>query len=1054
VIPGRRDVLISRAARVAPLVFGSGLCALVYQVAWLREFRLVFGASTAASAAVLAIFIGGLGIGSLRLGRRADRHPRPLQFYAQLETIIASSAAVTPALLWLVRQAYIRAGGTLAMGLAGGSLVRLVLATLVLAVPTFAMGGTLPAVARAIEIEDAGRRRVALLYGVNTLGAVVGSLLATFLLLETYGTRRTLWLACLLNLLVAVVARSIARGLTPEGDTPSTPEEPAERVAPPAFVLAGAAVSGFAFFLMELVWYRMLGPLLGGSVFTFGLILAVALLGIGIGGAAYSLLSGGRPATLQGFALTCLAEAACIAAPYALGDRVAILAFVLRPLGAMALLWGHVVGWAAICFLVVLPPSLVAGFQFPLLIALLGRGRRQLGTHVGLAYAWNTLGAIVGSLAGGFGLIPLLSAPGAWQAAASALAALGLVAAGLSARHRGSSGPLLLPAGLAALVLLLLGATGPTAAWRHGGIGAGRGPSLFSSPNALRDWLRLRRGAVVWEADGIESSVALEGVDGFSLVINGKIDGNTRADASTMVMSGLLGALLHPEPRRSLVIGLGLGETAGWLGVVPAMERTDVVELEPRVLDVARDCAPANQNVMANPRVHITTGDAREALLVSRERYDVIFSEPSNPYRAGVASLFTREYYQAVAERLADGGLFLQWVQAYEIDAQTMQTIYATLASVFPMVETWQVGSSDILLLASQHAVTYDATALRTRLEQEPFRTAIPATWRVTDLEGVLSFFVAGPSLTRAIADRHGAGLNTDDRNSVEFAFARTVGRGGLFSVNDLRDTARARDDDRPRVRGEVDWDRVQDDRLRLYPQAAAAPIMQSEFTPGRRALAWAFEHFDARDLPGVLRAWRMVGREPRNLSELALVTTALADAGDDAALPYIEQWRAFDGAEADCILGRLRARQGRLEEAAAALESAFKRCREDPWASAVVVREALTLAREVADRRPALSLPLFEAVRAPFVVRCSNHDRLNAMAELLSHVDLKTHCRDALKPLEPYITWNRNWLTLRRDCYVATHDPGARLAARDLEEFLSREPVRFGAALGTRQPN
>jgi hypothetical protein len=176
-----------------------------------------------------------------------------------------------------------------------------------------------------------------------------------------------------------------------------------------------------------------------------------------------------------------------------------------------------------------------------------------------------------------------------------------------------------------------------------------------------------------------------------------------------------------------------------------------------------------------------------------------------------------------------------------------------------------------------------------------------------------------------------------------------------------------------------------------------------------------------------------------------------LADAGDDAALPYIEQLRGFDGAEADCILGRLRARQGRLEEAAAALEAAFKRCREDPWASEVVVLEALTLARGIANRRPDLSLPLFEAVRTPFVVRCSNHDRLDAMAELLSHLDLKAHCREALKPLEPYVTWDRNWLTLRRDCYVATHDPGARQAARDLEEFLSREPVTFDAALGTR---
>jgi predicted membrane-bound spermidine synthase len=218
--------MTQRAAKVAPLLFGSGLCALVYQIAWLREFRLVFGASTSASAAVLAIFIGGLGVGGLLLGRRSDRHPRPLELYAQLETIVALSAAVTPGLLWLVREAYILAGGTPTLGIGFGSIVRLVLAALVLSVPTLAMGGTLPAAARAVATDDdAGRRSVGLLYGVNTLGAVTGSFLANFFMLEIFGTRKTLWLACLFNLVVAMVARHVARGLASEaaGSPPTGP---------------------------------------------------------------------------------------------------------------------------------------------------------------------------------------------------------------------------------------------------------------------------------------------------------------------------------------------------------------------------------------------------------------------------------------------------------------------------------------------------------------------------------------------------------------------------------------------------------------------------------------------------------------------------------------------------------------------------------------------------------------------------------------------------------------------------------------------------------------
>ena len=263
----------SAVRSVAPLLFGSGFCALIYQVAWQRQLRLVFGASTAASAAVVAIFIAGLGAGGWWLGKRADRHPRPLALYALLETIVAVSAAATPLLVGLVARLYVALGGQATLGATGATVVRLVLSALVLGVPTFAMGGTLPAAARAIEsADDTSRTRTGLLYAVNTLGAVVGCLAATFLLLEVFGTRRTLWIAALLNVLVALTARSRSRSLATAsvaGD-----DEPAARARAPrrrgTFALVAAGVVGFAFFLMELVWYRMLGPLLGGTVFAFG----------------------------------------------------------------------------------------------------------------------------------------------------------------------------------------------------------------------------------------------------------------------------------------------------------------------------------------------------------------------------------------------------------------------------------------------------------------------------------------------------------------------------------------------------------------------------------------------------------------------------------------------------------------------------------------------------------------------------------------------------------------------------------------------------------------
>ena len=180
---------------------------------------------------------------------------------------------------------------------------------------------------------------------------------------------------------------------------------------------------------MELVWYRMLGPLLGGSVFTFGLILAVALVGIGIGGLLYSLIGVNRPASLAGLATSCLLEAAAIAFAFALGDRIAVLALVLMPLGQAAF-GALVAGWTIVAVIVVLPAAIISGYQFPQLIALFGRGRDNVGRQIGLAYAANTLGAIAGSLAGGFLVLPLLSTPGAWRFAALCLVALGIAASG------------------------------------------------------------------------------------------------------------------------------------------------------------------------------------------------------------------------------------------------------------------------------------------------------------------------------------------------------------------------------------------------------------------------------------------------------------------------------------------------------------------------------------------------------------------------------------------------------------------------------------------------
>ena len=548
-----------RLGRVAALLFCSGACALVYQVAWFRELRLIFGASTASSAAVLAVFMGGLGVGGARLGRRADASKNPLMLYAHLEIAVACTAALTPLLVRLANTAYIAAGGVTALGM-GATAVRLALSVIVLGPVTLLMGGTLPAAARAVELgSDRDRRRVGVLYGVNTFGAVVGCVLANFFLLELLGTRLCLWVAALINLLVGVIARSISRTMAEadtraprettevEDSTASTPSR-----VPSWFPPAAAALAGGGFMLMELTWYRTLAPILGGSSYTFGLILAVALVGIAIGGAIYARTK--VPATLAAFGVTCGLEALFVALPYALGDRLALLTALLRPICRVG--FGPSIGvWSVIAAFVVLPAAIVSGAQFPLIIGLYGSGKRDVGRDVGAAYLANTLGAIVGSLAGGFGLLPILGAAGCYRLVVGLLATAAAVAFGLSFRtERRRVSRLLASMVMTTAPLLLALAQGPGALWRHAGIGAGRVELKLepASPSAVAGLKSFCARDIRWEADGVESTVAVAQTNGFAFVVNGKTDGHATLDAPTQVMGGLLaGLVLLPWAPRS-----------------------------------------------------------------------------------------------------------------------------------------------------------------------------------------------------------------------------------------------------------------------------------------------------------------------------------------------------------------------------------------------------------------------------------------------------------------------------------------------------------------------
>lgn len=1045
-----------RVFAVSLLLFGSGLCALVYQTVWLREFRLIFGASTAATAAVLGIFMGGLGVGSLLLGGRAGKVRRPLAFYAKLEVAIALAAAVTPFLVTLVRELYSALGGSLVLGPFWGAVARLGLSSLVLAVPTLLMGGTLPAAARSVASrEDAGRRSLACLYGINTLGAVTGVLIATFFALEALGNRATLWTACVLNLGIALLALVLSRKFPAPDDAPAPETAAAAPVAAPAaFVLTASALVGFAFLLMELVWYRMLSPLLGGSTFTFGLILAVALLGIALGGALYAIAGARGGGTLSAFAWTCALEALAIAVPFALGDRLAVLAAHLRSLAGVGF-GGHVFGWFVVIGIVVLPAAVVAGYQFPLLVALLGRGGHGVANHTARAYALNTAGAITGSLAGGFGLMPLMTAPGLWKLVTFTLAGLSLAALVVQQRRGGvRTGPAIGVFGTAGLAALLLFALGPTAAWRHSGVGVGRSGLDASTRNELLGKMTAARQQVIWEGDGVESSVGIRITNGASFVVNGKSDGNIRGDAGTQVLGGLLGAALKPDVRTACVIGLGTGCTAGWLAAIPEMVRVDAMELEPAVLHMARLCEQANLRVLDNPKCHILLGDAREMLMTTRSRYDLIFSEPSNPYRAGIASLFTTEFYQTSRERLNPGGLFLQWVQAYEIESDALRMVLATLSGVFPHVEVWTTQTGDLLLVASAEPRAWNVSALRARLQTEPFKTATQRIWGVDSAEGFLAHFAAGPELAQRLAAQPDAERNTDDNTLLEFAFARSVGREGGFRTPEIFRVAASLGAGRPDLNGDVDWARVEEERLAMFAHDGFPPPVPPgapELTKIRceiRRLAEGNQPAAAGQL------WLKSRPEPLNPADVVTFAEALADAGSDEALPFIEKLRATQPGEAFTIEALLRLRQHRAAESAAALLAAFVAYRTDPWPLPRVQVRALELATDLAPHSPESIRPFYTALAAQHL---PGYLAEVARRETLVRLTMQLWQNGEKDPgngyalFEPWPTWSRESLKNRYIFYKATGRGDATRARSELEKFLAAEAAPFHRGLEPR---
>jgi spermidine synthase len=775
----------SRAALVYSfLFFLSGATGLIYQLLWVRVLYQSFGSTIQSITTVVAAYMGGLGLGAWALGRAADRSRNPARLYGWLEIAIGVFGIVSPLILGLAHWIYLGTAGALALGGAASVALRFGLAALVLLIPTTLMGGTLPVLTRALMGDDRGLLKPSLgrLYGLNTLGAMAGTALAGFFLIEFVGVRASLWATAVLNLAIGAAAirfgreTSVAESVVPEAPAPSP--EPRDQLHTVALILLG--LTAFASLLNEIAWTRVLVMLVGGSTYAFTLVLLVFLLGIGLGSVIVARRSLPRADTAAGAALaqgiTGMGAAALFLFFGVLPSYI-IAVFQIPNLGAVArlMLMGVAVG------AVVLIPAIGMGMSFPLLTDLVARSRRARGADVGAAYALNTAGSILGAVLTGFILVVALGTQATLRLGLviSGLAALTL--AGFAARGIAEASAedrrlrlRVLSAGVLGMLALVAAISAP--GWSTRLIDLG--PTIYARQRmdkAARERFLDHRGArQLAFQEGPNATVSVwEGETGRSLRVNGKVDASDRGDMDTQIMIGLAPLVAHPRAQSAFLIGQGTGVTTHVLASVPGMRRVKVVEIEPAVLAMDPFFQGVNDRVLARPNVETVVDDARSALQLDRTRYDVIVSEPSNPWVAGIATLYTPEFFRIAQSRLADDGIFCQWIQLYQLPLPIVAGIVRSLHEVFPHVHVWFGGTSDLVVLASLRPISYDREWMTQLLGPRGALHGLSREWLSIDSPdqyfGRMLLGDSGVSrlITRAMFE------HTDNRPRLEFVAAR-----------------------------------------------------------------------------------------------------------------------------------------------------------------------------------------------------------------------------------------------------------------------------------------
>jgi spermidine synthase len=780
----------------------SGATGLIYEVLWVRMLGLVFGGTTPAVSTVLAAFMGGLALGSALAGRMAARIVRPVRAYGLLEIGIALYALAVPFLFALVDNVYAVLWQHFHPSVFVFSSSRFLLSCLMLLVPTTLMGATLPLLAAAL-LRSGGSTSTSVtkLYTRNLVGAICGSIAAGFLLLPSLGVRGTIFTASVINIIIGIVAIVSDRRATgasaavpvstlpSEGETVRDEETAYEayrsEIRGARFWLFCAFVSGFVTISTQVAWTRMLTMIVGSSTYAFSIAVALFLLGLSAGAflIARKNTSGKLRSTLLRFELL-----TALSLVFSLVMVNRIPAFLITSgLNLKISSWAGLLVLQIISVaLLILLPAFLMGTVMPLVLVWASANPSASVRLVGRSYALNTIGAIVGAFSAGFILIPKVSTRFTILFAAS----LCVIVAGLAyepgSEVRDRDLRKGLAAGATALLIVMLFLFAPR--MNLGNLSVGAYDSLVrviaKSRGSVADNAGANKGpethTLLMYEEGTTSTVTVrKDWDATSLAINGRTNSSDREDMPTQVLLGQLPLLLAPRIKNGLVVGFASGVSVGSMLQSP-IESVECLELEPATINASRFFEHVNNLPLNDPRMHLIIDDARTYLRVTPTRYDMIVSEPSHPWVPGVANLFTREFFELGRDRLTPDGVFVQWLQIYQLSTDSLRSVLATFQKVFPHVLVFRVEGAtkgkDLLLVGSKTAMPMDQVMNRVRDRMGDSRMAAElARVDIKSEADIRSWYVCDESvLAPAVL---GAVINTDDNMHIETTVPREAFR-------------------------------------------------------------------------------------------------------------------------------------------------------------------------------------------------------------------------------------------------------------------------------------